>query len=227
MSHFHVPVLRFVFCLFEGIFKQMTFLLFKDTRVLKAVVLSFKILRQRKIFCVAFFYCVAYWISFWNATNLGGYYNSYFAILQADIIYQLRQKAEGKPMPLALLEFRVVPLKLPKFCRVSPEVFCFQLLCNLYHHDRLLLLSLSNSCSMSSRKGFKGTCSHRFGCSSLRDYCPHLSTLDHSSAEGYHLWSRTGLVFTAVHIRACHLFLEPYNLAGTTTTDHLSKMQHN
>lgn len=31
MSHFHVPVLGFVFCLFEGIFKQMTFLLFQDT----------------------------------------------------------------------------------------------------------------------------------------------------------------------------------------------------
>lgn len=42
MSHFHVSVLRFVFCLFEGIFTQMAFLPFKD-RVLKPVVSSFKI----------------------------------------------------------------------------------------------------------------------------------------------------------------------------------------
>lgn len=47
MSHFHVPVLQFGFCLFESIFKQITFLPFKDTRVLKAVVLAFKILRHK------------------------------------------------------------------------------------------------------------------------------------------------------------------------------------
>lgn len=86
----------------------------------------------------------------------------------------------------------VVPLKLPKFCCVNPEIFCSQLLCSLYRHGRLLLFSLSNSRSMSSCKGLKQTGSYTFGCSTLRYYCPHLSTLYHSSAEGYHLWSTTG-----------------------------------
>lgn len=44
---FSCPSFRGQFCLFEGIFKQMIFLLFKNTRVLKAVILSFKILRHK------------------------------------------------------------------------------------------------------------------------------------------------------------------------------------
>lgn len=69
----------------------------------------------------------------------------------------------------------------------------------------------SNSHSMSSCKGFKQRGSHRFGCSTSRYYCPHLSILHHSSAEGKHLWSQTGIVFTAVHIRACSLSVTVYS----------------
>lgn len=49
-------------------------------------------------------FTVYYINPFWNTTNLRGYYNSYFMILQTEILYQLRQKAEGKTMLLALLE---------------------------------------------------------------------------------------------------------------------------
>lgn len=86
------------------------------------------------------------------------------------------------------------------------------------------MLSLSNSSSVSSHKGFKQTGSHRFGCGTLRSYCPHLSTLYHSSAKGYHLWSKIGLVFTPVHAGACGLL---YATADTTTTSSLSKQQNN
>lgn len=122
--------------------------------------------------------------SFWNAIYLG-YYSSYSWRLQADTLLSTKTKCwEQKPL---LDSIRINSEQLNWSCPNSvafiSKVFCFQLLCNLYHHDRLWMLSLSNS---SSNKGFKRTGSHRFGCSTLRYYCPHLSTLHHSSAKGCH-----------------------------------------
>lgn len=49
MSHFHVPVLGFVFCLFEGIFKQMTFSLFQDMNFKACGLIFLNLKTQNKI----------------------------------------------------------------------------------------------------------------------------------------------------------------------------------